>query len=204
MNITPAYKIHTLEKILPIVIPKNIITIDQLFNEYGIKKTEDRPANSLVCQFASLVFQGTNNGTTSVKDTTNTSRSVGYSSSTTAYGAASSYRGIILGTGDTAVTLSDYALGTRIDHGSAAGNLWYQETVGATSFLPVTSGSSNSWSILKPITNLDTSNLTVKEAAIYLQIGSYVHMIERTVLSPTYTFVAKSSVVMEYISTITI
>jgi hypothetical protein len=210
MIIEGTYKVHLLEKVLPKKIPKKINNIQKLFDTYGVRKNPiEFPANSLVVAFIPGVFCQLNNANiANVTDTANVLRTVVPTSICTiaasqAGGSEAAY-GLVLGTGNTAVTLNDYKLGTVIAHGNGAGQLNYNIMNIAFYFPFKIVGSSAQWSILRPITNFSGNDIVVKEAGIYFRCNSYNFCIERTVLGTEYTFVKNTSVVMEYIVKVTV
>jgi len=75
-------------------------------------------------------------------------------------------RGIVAGTGSTAVTISDYALDTLITHGVGAGQLEYA----ASSFGSNTvAGSTSSFTASRVLTNSSGASITVNEIGIYME-----------------------------------
>jgi hypothetical protein len=92
-------------------------------------------------------------------------------------------RGIVLGTGNTAFSVTDINLGTRIDHGSNAGQLHYLD-VSNTVIRETTSTNTIRYSFYRPVENRSGSNITVTEAGLFVNgsatNGSY--MIDRHVL----------------------
>lgn len=206
MEVKVKYRFHEFGKIIPNELPKNIITIDQIKDKYNFNRTQEFPANSLVAQAVPLLFGcfGVYNSTiASVKDTGNTGRTIMVGDAYQ-FGHTSALAGIQLGTGDTAVTLNDYKLETAISDGTGAGQLVYGLSQPVIAFPTLTSGSSNSFSLCRIFTNSRTSDLVVKEAGLTCSHSSYVFLMERTVLSPTYNFVAKTCVMAEYISVVTV
>jgi hypothetical protein len=210
MEIKTAYRVHTLEKLLPLKIPNNILSMSQLFNNYGLKNVKEYPANSLVVAFIPNFFgqlAGFGYTQANVYDTGNTARTIDFSTliqiiNSTAWSESS--WGLVLGAGTSAVTLSDYHLSSLITHGSGTGQLFYNLTANYNSFPPITNSNTNYWSTLRPISNFDTSDLTVNEAGIVIRNTAFNFLIERTLLGSPYNFVAKSSAVFEYILKITV
>lgn len=93
-------------------------------------------------------------------------------------------RGIIVGTGSTAVTITDYALGTPIAHGSGAGELAY---LAATVTTPGTVGSTHSFTISRGFTNNSGNSITVNEVGLYSMLSGATAlqrpMIDRTLMT---------------------
>lgn len=98
--------------------------------------------------------------------------------------AASGTYGLVVGTGSGAVTISDYALGAKIAHGSGAGQLSH----GGTTFTnPTTSGSTRSFTIQRTFTNNSGSDITVNEVGIYIKMSTYILLMDRTLSTKTIT-----------------
>lgn len=78
--------------------------------------------------------------------------------------AADQYLGIVVGTGTTAVTISDNSLETIINHGIGAGQLSY----GAVSFTdPAVSGATARYVATRTFTNNSGGSITVNESGVY-------------------------------------
>lgn len=89
--------------------------------------------------------------------------------------------GIIIGTGTSAVTINDYKLDTRIEHGVGAGQLQY----GTTSFTDViVVGSTTKFTISRTFINDSGNDITVEEVALKSQ-NNGTFMLERTLLKFT-------------------
>ena len=89
--------------------------------------------------------------------------------------------GIVVGTGDTAVTNTDYQLETQIANGTGAGQLTYGSvTVGGAAVV----GANVDLEVKRTFTNGSGDTITVTEAGIYVEFaGSYYHCIIRDVLA---------------------
>lgn len=107
-------------------------------------------------------------------------------------GANSVDQGIVLGTGDTAVTNNDYDLETPIEHGTGSGQLFYanhttmdlREIEGGT---PETVQYSQ-WTFARYFINMSGGNITVKEIGWKCQIdGSTYVLLGRIVLDTPIT-----------------
>lgn len=144
-----------------------------------------------------------------VKDTGNVSRAnlgafvtgggstyYGWLGSSAQAGAGNSNYGIQVGSDDTAVVITDYALNTKIAHGNGAGQLAYGACV--TSY---GGAGSNKWAkITRTFTNNTANPIDVKEAAwVVAPYGGapYYIMITRDVVSPTYTVNAADTMPVE-------
>ena len=80
--------------------------------------------------------------------------------------------GIVSGTGNTAPTISDYALQTQIAHGNGAGQLQY----GNVAFgLPASDDTTSSFTITRNFANASGNPITVNEIGLYVkaQEGRY-------------------------------
>lgn len=89
--------------------------------------------------------------------------------------------GIWVGSGSQAVSITDYNLGSKISHGSGAGQLNYLTT---TSTNPATLGSTHSFTISRGFTNLSGSPISVSEVGMIAFVtGSNQTLIERTLMS---------------------
>ena len=78
--------------------------------------------------------------------------------------AADATYGIVVGTGNAAVTTSDHALQTPIAHGNAAGQLLYSAvTIVGTVTVPA----SNTLQVVRTFTNSSGGDITVNEVAWY-------------------------------------
>ncbi len=82
--------------------------------------------------------------------------------------------GVVIGTGDTAVAIDDYALETLIAHGAGADQMSYAAcTVSAFTVAPP----SCSFVVTRTITNNSGVTITVKEAGLYMRsksAGAYI------------------------------
>lgn len=79
-------------------------------------------------------------------------------------------RGIVIGTGNTAVTINDYALETRIAEGGGAGQMNYQACSVATS---VVAAPTCGWIASRAIVNNSGGLITVREAGIYGDLNEF-------------------------------
>ncbi len=126
-----------------------------------------------------------------VRDTGNTSRTgihmAGYNFACDG-GAGIVTHGIVAGTDNTAPTISDYALGTLIAHGTGAGQLSY----GAVTFaVPVADATTSQFTITRNLANGSGGAITVNELGLYVKGYDY---------STTYYFMAIRDVIAGGIS----
>jgi len=90
--------------------------------------------------------------------------------------------GLVVGTGDTAPTNTDYSLETKIAEGAGAGQLTHGVVVFTAAAVV---GANVDMIIQRAFTNNSGSTITVKEAGIYTEmtvVGPYYHCIVRDVL----------------------
>jgi len=92
--------------------------------------------------------------------------------------------GIVLGTGNTPVAISDYKLQTQIAHGSGAGQLNYKEVfIDALELV----GSTAKFRSRRQYENLSGSTITVKEAGIYaVGPSAYYYCLIRDILTSPF------------------
>lgn len=138
-----------------------------------LKSVRKMQANSLVRAFIDILYthlQGTNGADVNTPDTGNVQRDMNPSSASyicahSSYGGAGdTLFGIVVGTGTAPVAISDYALGTKIAHGTGSGQLSY----GATNIsVPTTVGSTRKTTISRLLTNSSGSTINVTEVGIY-------------------------------------
>ncbi len=93
--------------------------------------------------------------------------------------AAGSVNGIAVGTGVTAVTIADFALGTIIAHGVGVGQLQYGAT---TVNAPTTVGSTRQFTITRTFSNASGGSITVTEVGFnsVATFGIYVERVLST------------------------
>ncbi len=94
--------------------------------------------------------------------------------------------GIIVGTGNTAVTPDDYKLETAVENGESAGQMQY----GGCEFpqLPAFADPNGSFTIRRYFTNISGGGITVEEVGIYAighhSDGAYIYCVARDVVAP--------------------
>lgn len=82
---------------------------------------------------------------------------------------AATYQGIVIGTGNTAVDIEDYALETLIDEGVGAGQMNYQASTVAES---VVSAPNCGFLASRSIVNNSGAEITVRESGLYIYCWS--------------------------------
>ena len=140
---------------------------DGTIREHRVMKSE-----SFVRQFLDLLMvhagQVAESSYHYVRDVTNTLIAAAYSGETFATDAAANddTYGIMVGTGNTAPTITDYALETKIDDGVGAGELQYG---GVTYGLPTSSATESHFTITRDFSNASGGAITVEEIALYVR-----------------------------------
>jgi len=90
--------------------------------------------------------------------------------------------GPVVGTGTDAVTINDYALKTKITHGTGAGQMEH----GKTEIIPISvSGYEAFFNYTRPFTNKSGSSITVNEVGLYVNYRSqtWTYLFARDVIS---------------------
>ncbi len=128
------------------------------------------PSNSWNIAFLEHIYGAFRDATVNIEDTGNTSRAVprpyygSYVRFTTDAPDNNANYGIVVGTGTTAPTNTDYALAAQIAHGTGAGQLDY----GANSFVVPSIVSGNiDMTLSRSFYNGSGSSIIVKEIGIY-------------------------------------
>ncbi len=79
--------------------------------------------------------------------------------------------GVVVGSGSTPPNISDYALGTRIAHGTGSGQLQY----GAVTFgAPASDSTTSQFTVTRNFANASGSSVTVNEIGLYVTQYSHV------------------------------
>jgi hypothetical protein len=132
--------------------------------------------NFLLWVYAQLANDTTNQG----KTTANVNTSFLLSSSLRVNGSAGTdTQGIVVGTGNTAVTSSDYKLQTIIAHGTGSGQLQYAVQVFNT---PTTDATGTQFVLTRTFTNGSGAQIDVYETGIYALNSASTFCIARDVL----------------------
>jgi len=149
-----------------------------------------RKAESFVRQFMDLLLIKFINssilGAMQVRDTANVLQGVSDSSSNFSTDAPTSNvsYGIIVGTGTTDPTITDYKIETLIAHGTGAGQLQYG---GVTYGLPASDLTTSQFTITRNFANASGGAITVNEIALYVKANvSGVQDNIMTVVVPAY------------------
>ena len=166
------------------ILELTVLKRDGQIRDHRVMKSE-----SFVRQFLELLwiqaFQLPYKKPYSIRDTSNTLRDIANSGCTfDATGAVGEVvLGIIAGTGNTAVTINDYAIETLIAHGVGAGQLQY----GAVTFgAPASDATTSQFTITRNFANGSGGAITVNEVGLYvdgyLQPNHYPFMIIRDII----------------------
>lgn len=131
---------------------------------------ESRKSRSYVRQWNDILYFLIGAVDRAITDTGNTSRTCDRSAqgatSLRFDGAATGdTRGVVVGTGNAAVTISDYALETQIAHGTGLNELTYGAS---TETAPTVAGVSISFTTTRSFINDSGAAITVKEIGIYI------------------------------------
>jgi hypothetical protein len=106
--------------------------------------------------------------------------------------------GPVVGTGDTAVTITDYALGAQIAEGTGAGQM---EHLGTTISAVTVAAPYASFTVSRTITNNSGTTITVKECGLYCWTTTsqvQLAMILRDVLGAPLDVVDGGSITVDY------
>lgn len=164
------------------------------------KKTE---ANSLVMGFIDMLAGLMGAQTLTITDFGGTGRSVTVNAANflANAGAGTITYGIRVGTGSTAVAVTDTTLVTAIAHGNSAGQLAHgANSVGA----PLTSGTSRQFTISRTFTNNTASTITPNEVCLIGQAAgqAWYIMLDRTL--NTFAITAGASKTVTYTIKVTV
>jgi hypothetical protein len=109
--------------------------------------------------------------------------------------------GIVVGTSDTPVTLSQYNLQAPISHGTGAGQLSY----GATTVEPLVKDTTWYFRVIRTFTNNSGASITVREIGLFVRLGmggspyNFNCMLARDVLTSPITVPNGSTLTVRYI-----
>lgn len=142
--------------------------------------------NSVVQAWIGCLTAQFSNGAVSIKDVTNSTRSISaYQSSMYLNAAANiSTHGVVVGSGNVAVAITDYKLQTQIIHGTGANQLQYSSAM-FPEFYSISGGTAKT-DIRRLFTNASGSDVAINEIGLYCDTYfSYKFCIERTLFSQT-------------------
>jgi len=165
-----------------------------------------QPSRSFVIQFLEFIYYLFNSPATGSATATDGTEDYIYLNSDECVdhfnlmaGVNNSTYGIVVGTDDTAVTNTDYVLGTQLTEGTALGEIthgqmYYESTL-------VTGGNVD-FVLKRSFPNNTGSSITIKEAGIYIyslmSAAAYYHMIVRDVLGSAVVLADKCSLTVDY------
>ncbi len=160
------------------------MTLDIFLTVGGFEKgrwvEETRRCNSLLLAWVDIFLGIMKQTATSLKDTSGntTTRNVGVTSLALNAGAAANLFGVMVGTGSTAVSISDFKLDTLITHGTGATQVAYGAVTVSS---PATSGTTRYFTIARTFTGNASAVVTVNEIGLYCKFDSvYYYCIDRT------------------------
>ncbi len=170
-----------------------------------INDTGEKPSRSFVIQFLEFFYIVNNGGTPNTLTVTSGGEGQVYNPVGQAHyhgivSAAVNYsgNGIVVGTGDTAETNTDYKLETQLTEGTGAGNITHGECVVETAGIV---GVNVDLEVKRSFINSTGIEITVKEAGIYSRLqytpGAF-YCIIRDVLAPSIAIPDKCSLTIYY------
>jgi len=167
-----------------------------------------RRSRSYVEQLTHQLLGKFSNVDVTIKDTGGTSRTYDVSNSASSMyslnQATNALMGLVVGTGSTAVDISDYALGTQIAHGTGSGQMEY--AAGAYSAHQV-SGQTAQFTITRTFINSSGASITINEVGIYNSCHDGVawryYLIVRDVVSGGQAVANGQSATLEYTISVT-
>ena len=179
VKLKPELKVIKEEKISHLLVPGEMGAVLELIVKDKDGKVADHrimKSGSFVRQFLELLwiqaFQIPEVVSYSVRDTANVLQSICESGLLFAVNAAAGIvtHGIRAGTGIVAPTINDYALGTPIAHGVAAGQLDH----GAVTFgAPASDATTSQFTITRNFANASGGSITVNEIGLYVRGYKY-------------------------------
>jgi hypothetical protein len=100
-------------------------------------------------------------------------------------------RGIVLGTGNAAASISDVSMASGIGHGTSAGQLVYGECTNTTVISNTTTSNFSAWYLIRYFENRSGGNITVNEIGLVsnatIASTNQVYLFDRRVLSSPVT-----------------
>jgi hypothetical protein len=202
-NIKSKQKAHKLEPDHIVFQPGEMGAILELTvkrKDGTVRERRVRKAESFVRQFLDLLMMqaamANEMSWHQIRDTGNVLRAIAFSGLTFATDAAANddIYGVMVGTGNTAPTINDYALETRIDDGVGAGELQYG---GVTYGLPTSSATESHFTITRDFSNASGGAITVEEIGVYVKAMAawIIQSNDRTSGAPDLVFMTIRDVV---------
>lgn len=136
--------------------------------------------------------------TITIKDVNNVGQSITQSTMNFRMYAsiADTDKGIVVGTGTTAVAIGDYKLEALIPEGAGSGQMNYQTSLVAT---PVISAPYCSFKVTRVVTNNSGVTITVKELGVYAtMLSTYYGCVIRDILGTPLDVVDGGSISVDY------
>lgn len=169
----------------------------------GRRYTRTRKAHSLVRAFIDILYAHLAQvATTQSVDTGGTARTLTLVTSNFAAnaGASTVIQGIVVGTSDAAVSVTDYQLTALVADGTDAGQLQY----GVQSFIvPATVSTSRTCTLSRTFANNSGGDIDIKEVGLIVKAAtSYYFLIDRTLNA--FTIVNATSATVSYIIKVTV
>ncbi len=158
----------------------------RLYDKSGkLLKRRRMRSRSFVLAFLDILWAQMAQDSQSITDTGGTSRTI--PTSVNNYGinanAGDATKGVVVGTGSTAVAISDNKLATQIAHGVGSGQL--SHSIYSTT-APQTSGTSRRFLLTRSFANASGGTITVNEVGVYVSAGDsgYEFCAIRDLVSP--------------------
>ena len=170
-------------------------------NNKLIKRQKPKLSKSFVVGFGKLLYLFMSSQTVSMQDTSNTTRSVNayFLSIAINAGVGTTTYGIQVGSSSSAESINDYALGTKIVHGTSAGQIQYgANTTGS----PTATSTTASFRITRVFTNTSGGNVTIEEIGLAFSSGYYFLIIRD--ITGTITLTNGQAITINYDLTTTI
>ena len=178
----------------------DIQIIDALGKPISYKKLYPQ---SLVQAFIGLLSVQFYPGVVNIKDTSNTNRSINFSTSNFNINALinDASFGIVAGTDASAVAITDYKLGTQCAHGTGANQLQHSSVQKISGY--TVAGTDAYFEFRRTLTNNSGSTITLKEVAIYSKGSSvYNFCVERTLVDQAITNTNGAVLTYKFLKTI--
>jgi hypothetical protein len=163
------------------IFKPSILEIMIFSKEGNLELLKKIPLESLVAQFVQFSKVGWSAVAESIRDTINTLRAVSaVTPPRVDAGATLSAYGIQVGTGTNPVSISNYQLQAKIEHGNAAGQLYHQATIVS----PVTiAGSDAYFTIQRNLNNNSGGTIQIQEAGL-VGLITYNFLLSRELTGP--------------------
>lgn len=171
-------------------------------NDKGkVRYKKTMQCHSFVDNFLKLIYLCMSKNNVSLQNTAN-----GTENYVSAYNVGSYYLecdaastntnyGVIVGTGTTAPTISDYSVETKIAHGTSSGQLQYSATsVGA----PTTDATTSTLVVTRLFTNASGGSIDINECGLVVRSNDDYVLIIRDIISPAITVADAEELTLNY------